>query len=149
MIISEMQVKDLDDIIEMELKLFTCPWKYSDYEYELTSNEFAHYYIMKINDQIIGYYGLWTLFEQAQITTIAISNDYQNKGYGKVLMNHLINIAIKKECELLSLEVRFSNMNAIKLYTGYGFEIINIRKNYYQDNNEDAYLMMKAIGGVV
>ena len=62
-------------------------------------------------------------------------------------MDHLINCAAEKGCEMISLEVRVSNAPALTCYKKYGFEIINIRKSYYQDNHEDAYLMMKPIGG--
>ncbi len=43
----------------------------------------------------------------------------------------------------INLEVRISNQKAINLYKKYGFKIVTIRKNYYQDNHEDAYLMIK------
>ena len=37
------------------------------------------------------------------------------------------------------LEVRSKNINAIRLYQKYDFKIINIRKNYYKD--DDAIIM--------
>ncbi len=48
-----------------------------------------------------------------------------------------------KDCEAITLEVRVSNVKAIKLYESYGFKKEAIRKDYYLDNHEDAYLMMK------
>lgn len=146
--IRKMCVEDLDVILKLEQQLFSSCWTYDMFYQEITSNEFAHLFVYEVEGEIIGYYGLWILFEQAQITTIGIKPSFQGKGFSKVLMDDLIQRAIDVACEFISLEVRISNFKAIQLYKKYGFEVVNIRKNYYQDNYEDAYLMVKAIGGL-
>lgn len=143
--IREMNINDLDSIMILENELFSLPWLKEDYLYELNENEFSRLYVLEIDNNIIGYAGVHIIFEQSQITTIGISKKYQNKGYGKVLLNHLIDISKQEYCETISLEVRVSNESAINLYKNNGFETINIRKSYYVDNYEDAYLMMKGI----
>lgn len=143
-----MEIADLDDVVKMESDLFTLPWGKEDFYRELTQNEFAHYYVIEENDQIVGYCGFWTLYEQSQITTIGVSKDYQGKGYSKGLLEKIIEISIECGCETCSLEVRISNHVAQELYKKYEFITVNTRKSYYADNNEDAYLMIKAIGGL-
>ena len=59
----------------------------------------------------------------------------------------MLALAVSQGCEVMSLEVRASNHKAISLYKGLGFENQAIRKNYYQDNHEDAYLMVKRLEG--
>lgn len=143
--IFKMSEDDLDKVLELEKVLFSDPWTYENYLYELNDNPYSNLYIIKNDQDIIGYAGLWVLFEQGQITTIGINPKYQKQGYGKILLEYLINQAKAKEAETISLEVRVSNDTAIALYEKYGFITINIRKAYYQDNYEDAYLMMKGI----
>lgn len=143
--IFKMSEDDLDKVLELEKVLFSDPWTYENYLYELNDNPYSNLYIIKKDQDIIGYAGLWVLFEQGQITTIGINPKYQKQGYGKILLEYLINQAKAKEAETISLEVRVSNDTAIALYEKYGFITINIRKAYYQDNYEDAYLMMKGI----
>ena len=63
-------------------------------------------------------------------------------------MASMIFDAIAKECDTMSLEVRVSNDKAIALYKKNGFITVNTRKGYYQDNHEDAYLMVKPLGGM-
>ena len=63
------------------------------------------------------------------------------------MMNYIVEQAELNGCENVSLEVRVSNDKAIKLYEKNGFININTRKNYYDDNHEDAYLMVKPLGG--
>ncbi|MEG0077137.1 ribosomal protein S18-alanine N-acetyltransferase [Anaerorhabdus sp.] len=138
---------DLERVTELEKELFSLPWGFEDFKHELEDNEFAHYYVLLENECIVGYCGFWTLYEQAQITTIGVTKEAQGKGYASQLMELIEEISSKLGCETCSLEVRVSNIPAQKLYEKYGYITINIRKSYYSDNHEDAFLMMKAIGG--
>lgn len=140
-----MRVEDLDEIMILELQNFSSPWFKEHYEYELTENPFAIMTVLAIGEEIIGYMGVWTLFEEAQLTTITVKESYQGQGYGSMLLRECIHQAKQAGCERISLEVRVSNITAQKLYEKHGFTTINIRPQYYEDNNEDAYLMMKGI----
>lgn len=142
-----MEVKDLKEILTLEHQLFTSTWNEEDFIYEIETNPFSFNYVIEENNEIIGYAGLWVTYEQAQITTIGVKKEYQRKGYASLLMNHLLKLAKKQKCESMSLEVRVSNESAIKLYEKFGFKNVGIRKNYYQDNFEDAYLMVREMEG--
>lgn len=143
-----MDIGDTDEVERIESDLFTSPWKKNDFLRELTQNEFAHYYVIEDENRVIGYCGFWTLYEQSQITTIGVAKEYQGKGYSKILLDKIIEVSIENGCETCSLEVRVSNYVAQELYKKYEFITVNTRKSYYADNNEDAYLMIKAIGGL-
>lgn len=138
---------DLMTICKLEAKLFTPPWQMKDFLYELTENPYSQYFVYIIDDQVVGYIGLWLIFEQAQITTLGVDEAFQKQGIGSKLLDHAIMQANEALCEIMSLEVRVSNHKAIGLYEKKGFETVNIRKGYYQDNHEDAYLMIKPLGG--
>lgn len=138
---------DLEVVSILEKELFSLPWRYDDFKIELEQNEFAHYYVVEEDNKIVGYCGFWTLYEQAQITTIGVTKDYQGKGIATIMMNKIEEESIKAGCETCSLEVRVSNTVAQNLYKKFGYITINTRKSYYSDNHEDAFLMMKAIGG--
>ena len=60
-------------------------------------------------------------------------------------MKKMIEESLAHQCLNMSLEVRVSNDKAISLYRKYGFETVALRKNYYEDNHEDAYLMIKQL----
>ena len=140
MLLRAMAVNDLDQIIVLEHQLFSSPWSKEDYLYELSSNPYAKYYVLE-DDKIIGYVGMWITYETAQITTIGIAKERQGQGLSKFLMNKVDGET--RDCEAITLEVRVSNTRAIRLYESYGFRKEAIRKDYYLDNHEDAYLMMK------
>ena len=140
-----MNKSDLSTIVELEKKLFTAPWSMEDFVYELNDNPYSKLFVMELDNRIIGYAGIWLIFEQAQITTIGIIDEMRGQGFGKLLLDYLEQEAIDNQCETISLEVRISNEHAINLYKKNGYQTINIRKSYYSDNHEDAYLMMKGI----
>ena len=145
--IREMTLNDLDVIDKIEKTIFSCAWSKADYGYELTSNPYARYFVLEEKSTIVGYVGCWITFEKAQITTIGVDKDYQSKGYGKLLLDKVTEVANEEKCENISLEVRVSNSIAISMYENNGFINVNTRKSYYSDNYEDAYLMIKPLGG--
>jgi ribosomal-protein-alanine acetyltransferase len=142
MFIREMDVDDLERIVELEKDLFTSPWNKDDFIYELNENPFSYNYVL-LENEIIGYIGLWINYDNASITTIGVDKRYQGRGYSEVLMDQVIDLVNENKCINMSLEVRVSNNKAIHLYEKYGFKKVALRKNYYQDNHEDAYLMIK------
>ena len=134
MFIREMDVDDLERIVELEKDLFTSPWNKDDFIYELNENPFSYNYVL-LENEIIGYIGLWINYDNASITTIGVDKRYQGRGYSEVLMDQVIDLVNENKCINMSLEVRVSNNKAIHLYEKYGFKKVALRKNYYQDNH--------------
>lgn len=147
MLIREMTECDLAQVVQLEKELFAIPWSLKDFMYEVKNNPFSQCYVMIEEEKVIAYIVYWIAYEKAEIATIGVSSSYQRQGIASQLLEKCIEEAEIKECENITLEVRQSNTKAIGLYKKYGFEEKAIRKNYYQDNHEDAYLMEKRIGG--
>ena len=144
--IREMRICDLDGVMEIEKEAFHEHWKREDFEYEIQENEFSHMLVYEKDNKILGILGYYILFDDAQITTLAVLKEAQGKHIATELMNMLVEECTKKGCSVISLEVRKSNDKAIHLYKKFEFVEMNIRKGYYE-NGEDALLMMKALGG--
>ena len=144
MTIEPLNLKDLPSILLLEKELYIKPWKEKDFLYELNENPFAYYFKMVHESQIIGYIGFWITFETAQVTKVSIAKRFQGKKLSYILMQDMEKRVKLANCEVITLEVRVSNVAAIHLYQKCGFHIECIRKNYY-DNHEDAYLMMKEL----
>ena len=90
---------------------------------------------------LIGYVGLWYMAGEAHIVSIAVREAYRGLGAGELLMLGAIEMALRRGCEVLTLEVRVSNEAAQRLYEKYGFKNVGLRRRYYSDNGEDAYIM--------
>lgn len=139
--IRDMQKEDIDAVLAVDKACFTMPWTTDIYEREVLENKFAHYFVIEENDYIIGYIGLWIVIDEAQVTNIALLPKYRGYGIGEHLLGYGIQYAIAEGAVQLSLEVRISNEIAQNLYKKFGLKKGGVRKNYYPDNGEDAYVM--------
>lgn len=90
---------------------------------------------------IVGYGGLWLSVDEGHVTTIAVAPEYRGRGIGELLLNGLIDQAAALNADMLTLEVRVSNIIAQQLYLKYGFRPAGTRPRYYTDNGEDALIM--------
>lgn len=140
-----MKETDLPIVLELEEQLFTSTWKMDDFLYEMNENPFSQMFVWEEDSEIVGYMGIWIIFEQAQLTNLAINKKYQGKGYGRKLLEMGISLCQEAGCEIMTLEVRQSNVVAKSLYQSCGFEKVSVKKDYYQDNHEDADVMMKGL----
>lgn len=145
--IRSMTIDDLESVCVIEIEAFSHPWTKDDFLSELKTNPYANYYVLEMSGQIIAYVGFWITFENAQITTIAVASNYRGQKYSKELMTYVDEVCHIKNIDQISLEVRISNIKAINLYESYGFKKCGMRKDYYQDKHEDAYLMVKDYKG--
>ena len=144
--IREMRINDLDQVMIIERESFNEHWKRKDFEYEINENAFSNMMVYEKDNKILGILGYYILFDDAQITTIATLKEARGQHIATELMEYLINDCNQKECSVISLEVRKSNLKAQNLYKKFDFIEMNVRKGYYEDG-EDALFMMKALGG--
>ena len=142
-IISNMEIQDLNSIANILETDFDNFWNYNVFKEELT-NEISKYLVAKINNQIVGFAGIIPVLDEADISNIVVNKKYRNQKIGSLILEALLNMAVSLNIKNINLEVRQSNIPAIKLYEKFGFEVCGIRKNYY-NNTEDAILMRKSL----
>src|SRR5699024_5156658 len=130
-----------EEVIEVEKASFTTSWTADIFYQEITENKYAHYYVLELDGKIVGYAGAWIVYEDAQITNIAIRPEYRGKKLGEKLFQFMMQLAMNEGAVRLSLEVRISNIVAQRMYRKFGLVPAGIRKSYYTDNNEDAIVM--------
>ncbi|MBN9396442.1 MAG: ribosomal protein S18-alanine N-acetyltransferase [Candidatus Melainabacteria bacterium] len=91
--------------------------------------------------RLIGYSGFWLIGEEAHITTLAVHPEHRRKRVGEQLLINDIVKARQLQADWMTLEVRVSNESAQRLYSKYSFKSLGVRRNYYQDNSEDALVL--------
>jgi len=91
--------------------------------------------------EVVGYGGLICYGEEAHITNIAVDPLHHRHKIGSRLLHDLVVNAVQIGAEAVSLEVRVTNWGAQRLYGRFGFRPVGVRKNYYQEINEDVLIM--------
>ena len=137
--IYDMTLTDLEMISDKLLTDFDDFWKPEILRSEL-ENENSNCIVAKINDEIVGFAGIWKAVSDIHITNIVVKKDYRMHGIGKKLLEKLIQISKTQDINSITLEVNHKNIAAIELYSKYGFEQVGIRKNYYK-GVDDAIIM--------
>jgi ribosomal-protein-alanine N-acetyltransferase len=97
--------------------------------------------VRAITQPLVGFAGMWVVSGEAHVTTIAVAPEHRRHGLGEALFLALLGEAIRRGGEVLTLEVRVSNLAAQALYEKYGLTRQGLRPRYYSDNAEDAYIM--------
>lgn len=137
--ISKMTILDLE-LIENNLQEdFDDFWNNNILKSEL-ENSNSYYVCCKIDDVIVGFGGIWFSVDEAHITNIVTRKDKRNLGIASKILEELIQISKDNKKDSITLEVRESNIPAIRLYRKYDFDEVGIRKNYY-DGSENAIIM--------
>lgn len=138
----EMTKEHLDDVMKIEWECFPIPWSRKSMEDEL-ERKIAYYFVALVDGKVAGYGGMWHVVTEGHITNIAVSEKFRRLGVGNAIVGKMIELAEEKDMLGVTLEVRVSNEAAISLYKKHGFKIEGLRKEYYDDNKEDAYIMWK------
>lgn len=138
-----MQLADLKAVLAIDRLAFPTPTKASVYEYELSHNQLAHYQVLIAAETIVGYAGFWLLSDECHISTIATHPDWRGRGLGELLLLNLLFLANEQAAQMVTLEVRQSNLAAQALYYKYQFAIVGERRRYYKDTGENALIMTR------
>jgi len=138
--IEPMTLDDLDAVTTIERASFPTVWHPSAYLGELQSGNTC-YLVARWESEVIGFAGMWLLFEEGHITTLAVKPEYRRHGVGKALLIGLIREALRRGGSRLTLEVREGNAVARTLYEQFGFAAVAYLPRYYVDTGEDAVVM--------
>jgi ribosomal-protein-alanine N-acetyltransferase len=133
--------KDLEEIclIDNQNFDFFYRWDKQDFLFYILSKNYI-FSVLKYNNSVIGFCLSFISNVESELYKIAISKDYQNLGFGKLLLGLHLTYLTLFEVKQNYLEVNINNHKAINLYKKIGYKEINIRKNYYF-NKEDALIM--------
>lgn len=140
--IEPMILKDLEAVAKIEQDSFPQPWSPDSFRTELIRNDMAHYLVARTGDEVAGYGGIWIIFDEAHLTTLAVAEPYRRCGVGTALLRSLMRLSADLGARRISLEVRPSNHAARSLYEKFGFTVKGVRKHYYFD--EDALVMFSS-----
>ena len=144
-----LQWQDIPELVALERQLFADDaWSEQAWWSELAGRP-RRSYVVATDDGagVAGYAGLDRGGEVADVMTIAVAPGRQGAGVGRLLLERLVEDARESGAEHLMLEVRADNLAAQKLYEGSGFELLTVRRKYYQPGDVDAHVMRLHLKG--
>lgn len=145
-------IGDIADVLAIERLSLPTPRTKATYKYELTHNQLARYQALVRTETtqaeiLLGYSGFWNIADEIHISMIAIDPVWRRQGLGELLLLNLLFLALEEQAQLVTLEVRRSNLAAQHLYKKYQFVEVGLRRHYYRDTGEDAKLMTVQLEG--
>jgi ribosomal-protein-alanine N-acetyltransferase len=133
-------VEDLGPLLRLETLCFPTPWTERQFKLAFEMNLF-YVFGLKSAGRLVGYISFYCSSEHMEILNLGIEPEFRTRGLARRMLGLTLKIARKLGAEYSVLEVRESNVPARRLYDGFGFKQVGLRKAYYPDNKEDALVL--------
>ncbi len=144
--IRRMTQEDIELVIAMEREVFSVDNWPIEWFYEGVNDPDGYYYMAYIGDTLVGYCGMYNINSitpnYCKIATLAVKQEFRQKGIGKELMLKMLDTAKELGLDRTKLEVNTKN-GAIKLYEALGFKIEELKEGYFEKSGDDAYIMWR------
>jgi ribosomal-protein-alanine N-acetyltransferase len=141
---------DLDAVSALEAESFTNPWSREMLARELRQSDVARVYVLRTPARsVTAFCACWILFDELHLNTVAVDPGRRRQGLATILLQHVFADAAREGVRAVTLEVRRSNLPAIRLYERLGFSVEGLRPKYYSPPEEDALVLWcRTIGTV-
>jgi ribosomal-protein-alanine N-acetyltransferase len=143
--VRRLMLGDLGAIEKIERRSYPTPWSRSMFAGELSkpSSFCLGAFDAEAKDRLAGYMIVSRYVDAWHLMNVAVDEPYRHRGIARRLLDELFAATSGDAMRGYTLEVRVSNRKAIALYENAGFRITGIRRGYYTDNREDAFVMWK------
>jgi len=139
--ILRMTEEHIREVAKIESACFSEPWSEKSLSLLVSNSGVA--FVALVGETIAAYAGMITVLDEGQITNVAVFPEFRRLGYGRAVVNALLEYAKDHEICSISLEVRESNSAAILLYESLGWKKCGTRKNFYRFPSESAIIMVR------
>jgi ribosomal-protein-alanine N-acetyltransferase len=140
--VTPLRREDIEEVLAIERTVFGDPWPARFFEEELSARESVSCAV-RHGGKLVGYVLAWHRPDEIHLGNLAVAASHQRRGVGSFLVQWLLDQARERQARCLTLEVRTSNFAAQELYRRFGFRGLLLRKGYYQDDREDALVMIR------
>lgn len=136
--IMELTNEYVADVAQIEQACFSSPWNEDSIRAEL-ENTCSEIYIAVENHRAVGYANIYSVLDEMDVVRVAVLPQFRRRGIANKILRHVLS----ENKGTVYLDVRESNMPAIRLYQSLGFVDTGVRKNYYTNPTENAILMKR------
>ena len=132
---------DLRPVLEIEESIYAFPWTPGNFLDSLRAGYSC--WVYRDGGELIGYAVLMLAAGEAHLLNLSVAAHAQSRGHGRTLLDNVAGVARRYGAKILFLEVRPSNEVGQRLYAGYGFKQVGVRRSYYpaRQGREDALVL--------
>lgn len=136
-----MREEHLCALTELERLCFSQPWSCQGLAAELENPSARFYTALSPEGEVAGYVGMHLVLDEGYLANLAVFPQFRGQGAARALLAALQGLEKEVPLAFISLEVRESNLPAIRLYERMGFQPVGVRKNFYTLPDENALIM--------
>ena len=143
--VRRMQLADLPDVLRNERLGYMHPWTEGIFRDCLRNGQEC--WLLMSSNLNVGHGILSIAAGESHLLNVCVHPDFQGHGFGRILVEHVLERARAGKASTIFLEVRPSNVAACELYDKLGFNEVGIRENYYPSKvgREDALVLAKEL----
>ena len=143
--VRRMQLADLPDVLKNERLGYMYPWTEGVFRDCLRNGQEC--WLLMSSNLNVGHGILSIAAGESHLLNVCVHPDFQGHGFGRILVEHVLERARAGKASTIFLEVRPSNVAACELYDKLGFNEVGIRENYYPSKvgREDALVLAKEL----
>ena len=131
-------------VAALQAESFIRPWGIEAIARELRENPVTRLFLLEAEDgRLLGFCACWLIAGEVHINSLAVAPEARRRGYARRLLLEVFAAAAEEGADAATLEVRRSNTAAVALYTGLGFTVAGVRRNYYEQPEEDALVLWR------
>lgn len=136
-----MRRRHLPAALRIEGKVYPRPWSAGLFLSELAQKGSRAYFVARHDGRVVGYAGVMILGDEGHVTNIAVDPSVHRNKVGTQLLLALVEASRDRKVRSMTLEVRRANTGAQAMYRRFGFQTVGVRRGYYVETGEDAYIM--------
>ena len=136
-----MRRRHIPSVLRIEGRVYPRPWSAGLFLSELAQKASRAYFVARHDGKVVGYAGVMILGDEGHVTNVAVDPDYHRNRVGTRLLLRLIDESRARGVRSMTLEVRRANSGAQTMYRKFGFQTVGVRRGYYVETGEDAYIM--------
>ena len=129
---------DREAIIALEAGSFSNPWTAETFDQMLAVPVVELFVARAADGGIVAFCSSWLIEDELHINTIAVAAERRRQGIASRLLREIFRVTGARRA---TLEVRKSNVAALRLYERFGFEITAVRPGYYEKPEEDGLIL--------
>jgi ribosomal-protein-alanine N-acetyltransferase len=139
---------DLGAVLDLERRCFSHPWTLRGFRAAMADPERGRLVLLRSAGTeeergIVGYAAFEVVLDEMHLHTLAVSPRCRGQGLGRRLLRRVLDLGAGRGARTALLEVRQSNWAALSLYRSLDFQVILVRRGYYERPREDALVLQK------